>query len=106
MSHEFDWKKFQFITMVQTALIKNMLDLESQRVRPELGENQEVDERGSKTVMLTLIDMDDAFYAAEHIPEDKRVCEAAYEFMLFACENLRPEGYKPDMSAWYIKVRD
>lgn len=102
MSNEFDWKKFQFITMVQTALIKNMLDLESQRVRPELGESDN-DERSGKTVMLTLIDMDDAFYAAERIPEGKRSCEAAYEFMLFACENLRPDGYVHDPSAWYIK---
>jgi len=122
MSNEFDWKKFQFITAVQTALVWNLVKVENQKMRfnirednkeffskeidPHLFTSEESPEdclKGNKNLSLICIDLDDAFYAAERIPEDKSAADAAEEFVLFACENLRDEDYKQDMNAWYLR---
>ena len=77
MANEFDWKKFQFIIEVQTALINNAI-------------NRSLDEdaiakRAQFSATGTLINMDDAFYAADRIPENMSAHEAANEFVHFVC---------------------
>jgi hypothetical protein len=49
----------------------------------------------------TLINMDEAFSAAECIPEDKSAHEAACEFISFACENLRESGQQ--IPYWFAR---
>ncbi len=69
---EFDWKKFQFITEVQTALLANAINVSRH------------DEEGVKRAEYSgtglLISMDDAFYAAERIPENMSAHQAACDF--------------------------
>lgn len=69
---ELDWKKFQFITEVQTALIANAVNIARH------------DEEGKKRADYSgtglLIWMNDAFYAAERIPADLSAHEAASQF--------------------------
>lgn len=84
MNSEFNWKKFQFITEVQTALINNAINV-----------SLNDDARSKRHIFSatgTLINMDDAFYAAERIPANKSAHEAAVEFVAFVCENLRKQG--------------
>jgi hypothetical protein len=84
MSNAFDWKKFQFITEVQTALINNAVNLSL--------EADAKDRRHIFSATGTLGTLDDAFYAAERIPSDMTAHEAACQFIGFACENLRERG--------------
>lgn len=93
MSDAFDWKKFQFITEVQTALITNAINL-------SLQENPK-EKRHIFSATGTLINMDDAFYAAERIPANLSAHRAACEFIEFACENLRPQGSK--VPSWFAR---
>lgn len=86
MSDSFNWKKFQFITEVQTALIANAINLSL--------ESDAKERRHIFSATGTLINMDDAFYAAERIPENLSAHEAACQFVEFACQNLRPEAAK------------
>lgn len=81
MSNEFNWKKFQFITEVQTALIANAINLSI--------EDDAKERRHIFSATGVLIAMDDAFYAAERIPEDMSAHEAACDFISFICENLK-----------------
>jgi len=93
MSSGFDWKKFQFITEVQTALINNAINL-----------SLEEDARSRRHIFSatgTLINLDDAFHAAERIPSDMSAHEAASEFVGFICENLREEGAQ--VPAWFAR---
>lgn len=78
MSNDFDWKKFQFITEVQTAMIHNAINksLESDILR----------NRHLVSATGSLITMDDAFYAAERIPANMTAHEAACEFVEFNCK--------------------
>ncbi|HSD36069.1 MAG TPA: hypothetical protein VLC92_01090 [Rhodocyclaceae bacterium] len=81
MNNAFDWKRFQFITEVQTVLITNAINL-----------SLEDDAKARRHIFSatgTLINMDDAFYAADRIPANMSAHEAACEFVGFACENLR-----------------
>jgi hypothetical protein len=94
---DFDWRKFHFITMVQTGLIHNLVEIETRKSKKLF------DGDGNKSVYLTLIDMNDAFYAAEHIPEDMDILDAAKQFLKFACENLRDDDYVHDSKAWYLR---
>lgn len=86
MSDEFSWKKFQFITEVQTALINNAINV-------SLSEDA-IKNRHIFSATGTLGNMDEAFYAAERIPADMSAHQAACEFVGFMCENLREEGEK------------
>jgi len=84
MSQEFDWKKFRFITEVQTALIANAINLSL---------NEDAKERRhifSATGMIGTIG--DAFDAAERIPEEMTAHDAACDFVFFMCENLREKN--------------
>ena len=69
---EFDWKKFQFITEVQTALIANAINVSRH--------DEEGKERHNYSGTGLLIHMDDAFYAAERIPKNLSAHEAACQF--------------------------
>lgn len=98
MSNEFDWKKFQFITEVQTTLINNAINL-------SLDEDAK-ERRHILSATATLINMDDAFYAAERIPKNMTAHEAACEFIYFACENLREIGEdrkRPTVPCWFAR---
>lgn len=77
MANELDWKKFQFIIEVQTALINNAINR-------SLDENIKAN-RAQISATGTLIHMDDAFYAAERIPEKMSAHEAANQFVHFVC---------------------
>jgi len=93
MKNEIDWKRFQFITEVQTALITNAINM-------SLGDNAK-DMRYIFSATGTLIKMDDAFYAADRIPKDLSAHEAACEFVEFICENLRgKDAMVPD---WFAR---
>lgn len=70
--NEFDWKKFQFITEVQTALIANAINVARH------DEEAKLKHEYSGTGLI--IRMDDAFYAAERIPENLSAHEAASQF--------------------------
>lgn len=78
-------KEDQFILMVQTGLINNMIK----------------QGKDCKRVIHTLIDLEDAFYAAKHIPENMSLTDAVHEFLEFACNNLRDEGFV--QQTWYSK---
>ena len=84
MSNELDWKKFQFITEVQTALINNAINVSL--------ESDAKERRHIFSATGTLINMDDAFYASERIPKDMSAHFAACEFIGFVCENLKEKG--------------
>ncbi|MBN1007794.1 hypothetical protein [Amphritea pacifica] len=84
MDSEFNWKKFQFITEVKTALINNAINLS---LDDSAAENRHV-----FSTTGTLGKMDDAFYAADRIPNDMSAHQAACEFIGFICENLRSES--------------
>lgn len=86
MSDGFSWKKFQFITEVQTALVTNAVNLSLEADAKE--------RRHIFSATGTLINMDDAFYAADRIPVNLTAHQAACEFVEFACENLREQGAK------------
>jgi hypothetical protein len=93
MSNEFDWKKFQFITEVQTALIANAINLSTEE------DNKE--RRHIFSATGTLINMDDAFYAAERIPKGMSAHEAACEFINFACQNLQEAN--AEVPNWFAR---
>ncbi|WP_139214492.1 hypothetical protein [Pseudomonas graminis] len=69
---EFNWKKFQFITEVQAALMANSVNIARH--------DEEGRERHQYSGTVMLIHMDDAFYAAERIPEGLSAHEAACQF--------------------------
>lgn len=93
MKNEFDWKKFQFITEVQTALINNAINLS---INSDAKEKRHI-----FSATGTLISMDDAFYAAERIPKNMTAHEAACEFIGFTCDNIREEGAK--VPTWFAR---
>ena len=84
MATEFDWKKFQFITTVQTALINNAINLSL--------EDDAKEKRHWFSAIGTLGLMADAFRAAEKLPETLSAAEAADQWLPFI---LRVEGAEP-----------
>ena len=93
MTTDLDWKRFQFITEVQTALIANAINV-------SLEDDAKV-RRHIFSATGTLINMDDAFYAADRIPKNLSAHEAAAEFIGFVCENLRDEDAKVPL--WFAR---
>lgn len=69
---ELDWKKYQFITEVQTALIANAINVAK---HDDAGT-----EKHNYSGTGLIINMDNAFYAAERIPEDMSAHVAASQF--------------------------
>ena len=88
MKNEIDWKKFQFITTVQTALIANAM-------RASTKADVDRDHFISSTSMLNL--MQTAFTAAQQIPEDVTAHEAACSIVLALCY---PEN--ASIPEWFI----
>ncbi len=122
MSNEFDWKKFQFITAVQTALVWNLVKVENQKMRLNIREDnkgffsKEIAPfistpegssydfmKGNNNLRGITEHLEDAFYAADYIPEDKSAAKAAEEFILHVCKNLRGDDYVQDLNAWYSR---
>jgi len=93
MNEQFSWKKFQFITEVQTAIINNATNL---TLNPNAVEKRHI---FSATVTLGL--MDDAFYAAERIPANLSAHEAACQFVGYMCQNLRNDEAK--LPHWFAR---
>lgn len=90
MADEFDWRKFQFIIEVQTALINNAINR-------SLDEDA-IEKRAQFSATGTLINMDDAFYAADRIPENMSAHEAANEFVHFV---IGPEN--AEVPEWFAR---
>ena len=85
MTQHLDWKKFQFITEVQTALIGNAM-------RASLKKDSDRDHFVSSTSMLTLLQT--AFVAAEQIPADLSAHDAACQIvpvLLYPEDNELPD---------------
>jgi hypothetical protein len=94
MSEHFSWKKFQFITEVQTAVINNATNL-------TLSEGA-TEKKHIFSATGTLALMDDAFYAADRIPVNLTAHEAACQFVSYMCENLRaPDAELPH---WFARL--
>lgn len=91
MNHTFDWKKFEFISHVQTALLANAMTLLAQ---PDLAaEHREMCSPAGISRRLA-----DAFTAADRIPVTLGAHEAALDFIAHACDNLREGVSRP--AAW------
>lgn len=75
MEANFDWKKFEFITTVQTALIDYgvIRSLDNDTIIPRA--------KGSPAAVL--YEMSEAFRAADMIPESVTAREAAWEFTMW-----------------------
>lgn len=86
-------ENFQFITEVQTALINNATNL---TLNPNAVEKMHI---FSATGTLGL--MDDAFYAAERIPDNLSAHEAACQFVGYMCQNLREDDAK--LPYWFAR---
>jgi hypothetical protein len=79
-------KKQQFITEVQTGLILRYL-----------GDGKS----GHKAMWHALINLDDAFYAAERIPSNMTAHKAACEFLEFIFKDSKdPE---PTYASWFLR---
>ena len=78
-----DWKKFQFITEVQTALIANAINVS---LEPDALKRRHI-----FSATGTLINMDEAYRAAELIPDKLSAHEAACQFVGYMFENLRQQ---------------
>jgi len=66
---ELDWKKFQFITEMQTALLANAINVAKH--------GDEGTQKASYSGTGLIIDMDNVFFAANLIPKDMSAHEAA-----------------------------
>lgn len=84
MNTEFNQKRFDFLITVQTVLINNAINVS---LNDDANEKRHIFAATS-----TMINMDDALYAADRIPENMTAYQAANSFLTFACENLREEG--------------
>ncbi len=90
MNTDFTWKKFEFITMVQTAIINNAINatLEDDAKR----------ERHHFSATGTLGTMQDAFNAADQIPDEMSAAKAADQFVHYWLKHdgwSAPEWIKP-----------
>lgn len=90
MKDGLDWKKFQFITQVQTALIGNAL--------AEACESKGQVRREIFSSIAMLNKMQTAFVAAEQIPEAISAHEAACEIANLLCE---VDG--AELPLWFVR---
>jgi hypothetical protein len=84
----FDWKKFEFITTVQTGLINNAI-------------NRSLDEdaikhRAEFSPVTVLYHMSEAFRAAAMIPESITARDAAWDFTMWLISRNDPGAQMPD----------
>lgn len=69
---EFSWKKYQFITEVQTALLAQATNIAVH--------DHEVEHQADYSGSCLMIQMHQAFNAAERLPDDLSAHEAASDF--------------------------
>jgi hypothetical protein len=81
MVQTLDWKRFQFITIAQTVITNNAINLS---LNDDARENRHI-----FSATGTMIIMDQLFHAAENIPEDMTAYEAVNDFCTYFLENLR-----------------
>jgi hypothetical protein len=91
MEANFDWKKFEFITTVQTGLINN-------------GINRSLDEdaikhRAKFSPATVLYQMSEAFRAADMIPESVTARDAAWAFTMWLIRDEDDPG--AEMPDWF-----
>lgn len=72
---EIDWKKFEFITTVQTGLINNAINR-------SLDEDA-IQHRAEFSPATVLFEMSEAFRAADMIPETETARDAAWQFTMW-----------------------
>jgi hypothetical protein len=77
MSKELDWKKFQFIITVQTALINNAINISLESNAKAKAKRHLFSATGTRGLMA------DAFRAAEQIPKSLSAMDAADQFIPF-----------------------
>jgi hypothetical protein len=75
MSADLSWKKFEFITTVQTGLISNGINHSI--------EKDAIDKRAEVSPATMVYQMNEAFRAAEMIPESVTARVAAWEFIMW-----------------------
>ncbi|WP_291272256.1 hypothetical protein [Geothrix sp.] len=96
MNPSLDWKRFQFITIAQTVILNNAINL-------SLNEDAK-EHRHIFSATGTIILMDQLFHAAENIPSDLTAFEAAHAFCTYFLENLRETeiqaGATVDLPYW------
>ena len=89
----FSWKKYQFITEVQTAVINNATNLALN--------NDAKKDRHIFSATGTLSIMEHAFFAAERIPNNMNAHKAACEFLGYILENLNEDN--SDLPYWFAR---
>lgn len=75
MSADLSWKKFEFITTVQTGLISNGINHSIEKVA--------ITKRAEFSPATMVYQMSEAFRAAEMIPESVTARVAAWEFIMW-----------------------
>lgn len=85
MADVFDWKKYQFITEVQTAVICNA-------IRKKGTDECHGNESFFSAMGVSSI-MEEAFFASEKLPQGQSAHESAVQFIDFhVLENRHPEA--------------
>ena len=93
MSEPFNQKRFDFLMVVQTTLINNAINR-------SLDEDA-VEHRANFSATGTMIDMDDALFAADRIPTDMTAYEAAHSFLSFKLE--KRAGNNVHLPSWFAR---
>lgn len=89
MGADFNWKKFEFITTVQTGLINN-------GINRSLDEDA-IEHRAKFSPATVLYQMSEAFRAADMIPESVTARDAAWEFTMWLIHDEDdPNAKMPD----------
>jgi hypothetical protein len=87
-----NWKKYQFVTEVQTALIADALAIR--------GCNEDEKAAILSTAKTTLTEMNAVFEAAERIPDEVSAHDAAVEYVSKLMANTIEE--EPDFSQLHL----
>ena len=91
MENSFDWKKFEFITTVQTGLVNNGIN---RSLDDDAKEN-----RAEFSPATVLYHMSEAFRAADRIPESVTARDAAWDFTMWLIHGDDDESAK--MPEWF-----
>ena len=91
MSADFNWKKFEFITTVQTGLINHGIIRSLDDDTPE--------NRAQFSPAAVLYHMSEAFRAAERIPDNVTARDAAWEFTMWTIHGEHDPSAK--MPEWF-----
>src|SRR5712664_3097160 len=91
MANDFDWKKFEFITTVQTGMIHNAVNLSL--------ETDAIKRRAEFSSTTAIYQMAEAFRAAERIPENVTARQAAHAFTHWLLRAETDPGAK--MPSWF-----